>query len=360
MGVQVAKNPEAWCMHPITEDYADFTAGELSEFKEDIRKNGLRVPIVVWRDQIVDGRHRYQICSDLGIDLKVRDISQECLSEDSMREMVTSLNQHRRSRTVPLTNGEKRKRVEAELMRNPSRSARGIARELGVAHTTVLKIRRGGAKHHPPLLDQEVCLKRKGKIQNAPTLIDRERGQNMPDTTVTKIGRSKSPHGPRVKVPDGMSLSDLCRSGLKLEEDGKAVKYAAQQIGMEIGTYSQARAIIHLSIYEALSAKDASQVRSAIELMDQETRVTPAYQSVLAIVEKVWGKAGKNHDIRSAQERVEKLKTQITITAELCARAAELAIPHLSAETQQWAKNELSQCRKYLALLMTRIGDQEP
>ena len=33
---------------------------------DDIRVNGLREPIIVYRDQILDGRNRYRACRQLG------------------------------------------------------------------------------------------------------------------------------------------------------------------------------------------------------------------------------------------------------------------------------------------------------
>jgi hypothetical protein len=54
---------------------------------------------------------------------------------------VAGLNQHRRSRTTPLTNEEKRARVEAELRSDPTRSNRAIASLVGVGHQLVEVVR---------------------------------------------------------------------------------------------------------------------------------------------------------------------------------------------------------------------------
>jgi len=51
----------------ISEDSLDMSGAEFRAFKEDIRKNGQQVPIVVIGDEIIDGRKRFRACQELGI-----------------------------------------------------------------------------------------------------------------------------------------------------------------------------------------------------------------------------------------------------------------------------------------------------
>lgn len=129
-------------LHPITDDYADYTESELAGLREDLRKHGLRVPVVIWRGEVVDGRHRVWCCERLDIELRFEDITESCPTDADMRAHVASLNQHRRSRTAPLTNAEKQAKVEAALKAEPARSDRAIAQEVGVSHPTVLGTRK--------------------------------------------------------------------------------------------------------------------------------------------------------------------------------------------------------------------------
>src|ERR1700761_6768178 len=113
-------------MHPVTGDYDNMPRAEYEALMADIKRHGLRSPILVWRDQVVDGRHRYNACHELEIVPSYKNIDH--LTEKEMRDYVDSFNQKRRSRTVPLSNEEKRKRVEAELKADPARSDHEIGK----------------------------------------------------------------------------------------------------------------------------------------------------------------------------------------------------------------------------------------
>jgi ParB-like chromosome segregation protein Spo0J len=71
--------------------------------------HGLVVPVVVWRNQIVDGRHRAKLCQELGIELRTNDITKQCSTEAEMIARVRAFNEHRRTNTKPLKTAEKRR-----------------------------------------------------------------------------------------------------------------------------------------------------------------------------------------------------------------------------------------------------------
>jgi hypothetical protein len=124
-------------LHPITGDYDDLTGDELTTLRESLRAHGLVVPVVVWRNQIVDGRHRAKLCQELGIELRTNDISKQCSTEAEMIARVRAFNEHRRANTKPLKAAEKQARIDAALKASPERSNRQIAEGLGVDHKTV-------------------------------------------------------------------------------------------------------------------------------------------------------------------------------------------------------------------------------
>lgn len=54
-------------LHPVAELFPEMAADEFEKLVADIKKNGVRLPILVHEGRIVDGRHRYQACKRLGI-----------------------------------------------------------------------------------------------------------------------------------------------------------------------------------------------------------------------------------------------------------------------------------------------------
>jgi|SRR5665213_408828 len=67
---------------------------EYFAFKEDIREaGGLRLPIIVFQNKIIDGRHRYRACVELGIEPLWTEYSG---TKESIRQFIDSLNDKRR------------------------------------------------------------------------------------------------------------------------------------------------------------------------------------------------------------------------------------------------------------------------
>jgi ParB-like chromosome segregation protein Spo0J len=58
---------KALTVHPVAALFPDMSPGDFAALIEDIRQNGVRTPILVHDGQILDGRHRYRACQQLGI-----------------------------------------------------------------------------------------------------------------------------------------------------------------------------------------------------------------------------------------------------------------------------------------------------
>jgi len=54
-------------LHPVSAIFPVLPPEEFAALKEDIRRHGLKVPVLVHGGTILDGRHRYQACRELGI-----------------------------------------------------------------------------------------------------------------------------------------------------------------------------------------------------------------------------------------------------------------------------------------------------
>src|SRR5215510_5323708 len=53
--------------HPVALLFPELSPADYEALREDIRRNGVKVPILVHGGQILDGRHRYRACRELGI-----------------------------------------------------------------------------------------------------------------------------------------------------------------------------------------------------------------------------------------------------------------------------------------------------
>jgi ParB-like chromosome segregation protein Spo0J len=54
-------------LHPVAALFPELSSEDFAALKEDIRRHGLKVPVLVHGGEILDGRHRYRACRELGI-----------------------------------------------------------------------------------------------------------------------------------------------------------------------------------------------------------------------------------------------------------------------------------------------------
>src|ERR1043166_7238292 len=80
--------------HPIAEIFPMMSAGEIKELAEDIRANGLKLPVYTYEGKILDGRNRYRAC--LLACVTPRTVAYD---GDSPTSFVVSLNLKRRQLT---------------------------------------------------------------------------------------------------------------------------------------------------------------------------------------------------------------------------------------------------------------------
>lgn len=95
--------------HPAAGLFPPMDRGEFEALKEDIEAHGLLEPIALYAKKILDGRHRYRACQQLGIASKTVDVTAR-LNGSSPEEYVVSKNLHRRH-----LNASQRSIVAAEI-----------------------------------------------------------------------------------------------------------------------------------------------------------------------------------------------------------------------------------------------------
>lgn len=81
-------------IHPAANIFPEMTEHEFQEFKEDIRKNGLQVPVTLCQGKVVDGRHRMRACAELGVAPRFETLP--LAANDEIENLVISINLHRR------------------------------------------------------------------------------------------------------------------------------------------------------------------------------------------------------------------------------------------------------------------------
>lgn len=79
-------------IHPYCNIWPDMEPAEYERVKESIREHGQRQPITTYKGEIVDGKHRWRMCQELGI----RAIMQEWDEVGDLLDFVADMNEHRR------------------------------------------------------------------------------------------------------------------------------------------------------------------------------------------------------------------------------------------------------------------------
>jgi hypothetical protein len=126
--------------HPYSQIFPLMPGDEYQEFADDIKANGLQEPIVLFQNQILDGRNRYQACDAAGIDLDLdnpRHFRTFEGDDEAAKKFVWSSNYVRRH----LTTDQKKELVATRLREHPDRSNRQIAEEVGLSDHTVAPVR---------------------------------------------------------------------------------------------------------------------------------------------------------------------------------------------------------------------------
>ncbi len=140
-------------VHPLALAYPEMPRDEFEGLKQSIREHGLKEPIVLWEDKVLDGRHRNRALKELVQEGAIKltyfkgylylnhlctHIQGAFENEGEAKAYVDAKNLHRRH----LTTEQKRQVITAALVADPARSDRQIATEAKVSPTTVGTIRK--------------------------------------------------------------------------------------------------------------------------------------------------------------------------------------------------------------------------
>jgi hypothetical protein len=138
-------------VHPAAELFPMMSDAELRELGEDIKKNGLKVPVILWspnngRDHyLLDGRNRLDAMELVGLPTVYPngvfrgfsgDLNTQSVTKDPY-VYVISTNIHRRQ----LTADQRRELIAKVLKAKPEQSNRQIAKQVKADHKTVAAAR---------------------------------------------------------------------------------------------------------------------------------------------------------------------------------------------------------------------------
>jgi ParB-like chromosome segregation protein Spo0J len=153
----------------------------------DIQKHGLREPLTVYEDKILDGRNRERAAVEAGVELSFHHFSG---SHDDARAFVISKNIHRRH----LTFDQKQELVAALIISDPAKSDRQIAKLTKVSPTSVGKKRRR--------------LETTGEVSTVDTRKD-ARGHRQPASKARKTPASRTQKSPKAQEIEEQQIRNV-------------------------------------------------------------------------------------------------------------------------------------------------------
>jgi hypothetical protein len=147
--------PKSWRdqlpIHPAAELLPLMSEPELRELGENIKAQGLKLPVAVCKGQLIDGRNRLDAMELVGIKFEfIRTYAGQILRVSGRNSLVTdigdrdpyeyvlSVNIHRRHHTPE----QKRELIAKVLKAKPEQSNRQIAKQVKADDKTVAKVRR--------------------------------------------------------------------------------------------------------------------------------------------------------------------------------------------------------------------------
>jgi hypothetical protein len=289
---------ERFTVHPFADTFPMLAGPARAELRADIRKHGIREPIVLWLDNreiaasgdieaspgegdwyLVDGRNRLEIATELGIDPPIKRIEAYRLLTSFGRKQATtrwepsvtdpealilSLNVHRRH----LTAAQKRKATKAYTAIEPNASDRKIARAVGVSHPTVAKARTD-ASNGKTFQKTQPLERALAVVAEQPTLSNRAaaKAADVSEVTVRRARQRLEAETPKRKQPAKQNRDPV---GRRLRRE--LVRFTDEQLAnleaLEAGDVSRAV----LEEYVATVNESLAALKAAARQLNRKAR----------------------------------------------------------------------------------------
>lgn len=186
-------------------------------------------------------------------------------------------------------------------------------------------------------------------------LRNKPKRQYTPHGVIKKPSTKESAIG-HIKVPTGASLLELCRTGMKLEEQGFIREEAASKVGIGSHTYRMICTVLRLENRDNLNPHDREAVKTALDKIESTRNVKRYYNDVRPIIDKVWG-TQPQRQLGEKQEnrRREAFNHAIVLISDTCLHGLEIDIPLLSWADKERAADQLAAAARRLAQLRGKI-----
>jgi ParB-like chromosome segregation protein Spo0J len=129
---KITTTPDVIEFHPLAALFALVDGEEFSRLVEDIRQHGLREPVTLYENKVLDGRNRYRACVMAEVACRFEDYT-----GDDPAAFVLSMNLHRRH----LSPAKRRELIAKVLKAKPDQSNRQIGTTIKADHKTVGTVR---------------------------------------------------------------------------------------------------------------------------------------------------------------------------------------------------------------------------
>jgi ParB-like chromosome segregation protein Spo0J len=172
-------------VHPLADAFPEMSEAALSTLAADIKKNGLLLPIVTYKGQILDGRHRYKACKIAGVEPRFEEYA-----GDDLAAAVESFNGNRRH----LTMADRKKAAAKILAWHPEMSDRAIAKEVGLSDKTLAQVRKDGeARSEIPHVETRSDSKGRAQPAAKPKKAKKPAGEPKPATEAPQAAEPPKP-----------------------------------------------------------------------------------------------------------------------------------------------------------------------
>lgn len=347
--------------HPVSNVFPLMLESELAELASDIKANGLREPI--WLDadgRIIDGRNRYLACQRAGVEPTFRtyDGDDPITFAVSMNLKRRHLSESQRAAVAAqIANMESGHR--ADYAKNgaggeiyPAVTVDEAAEMLNVSRASVVNARTV-LKNGTP---EEIEAVKAGEIAVGTLARDirkgvppEQRGKNKPKASAYR--------GPRIALPEGMTLEDLARNGLRLQAEGKNADEIRKALGVGNSTWIAMRNVVLIADREDLSERERKIAKTALAEMNATGQTAAAHEMVAPIVRRIWGDSDsrRTKPDRAEELRVEAFERAYGVIVHACMGASLIEVPHLSKERATELAAELQNAIGSVRALRQRI-----